>query len=108
MGTSNMTELDMLDNYGYPTQECLEEIRDWPYGDYKGLLDKVHDIWKYAEDGYWRQDGYKYYISTAGWSGNEEIIGALRSNTIFWGICWEQSRRGGHYIFDLYRGKADE
>lgn len=38
--------------------------------------------------------------STGGWSGNESIIGAMQKNRMVWNFLWEQSRRGGHYVFD--------
>jgi hypothetical protein len=44
---------------------------------------------------------YRYNISTGGWSGNESIIGALQSNSLLWALTWVQSRRGGHYIFEV-------
>ena len=44
---------------------------------------------------------HRYYISTAGWSGNETIIRAMQKNIMMWQLNWVQSRRGGHYIFEL-------
>jgi len=38
-------------------------------------------------------------VSTGGWSGNEELIGAMRMNFILWSQWWWSSRRGGHYVF---------
>ena len=95
-----------LDDDGYPTSETLQTIKSWPIGSYNTMMENIKDIWRNADYGYWKVDEEgKYHISTSGWSGNEEIIGALRANLVFWGVCWEQSRRGGHYIFDLSRGK---
>jgi len=59
----------------------------------------IFSNWKYADCGYWEQDGDIYHISTAGWSGNEEVIASLRDNQVFWLMYWYQERRGGHYIF---------
>jgi len=42
----------------------------------------------------------KFYYSTGGWSGHEDLISELEG-TFFWMFCWEQSRRGGHYIFEI-------
>ena len=39
-------------------------------------------------------------LHTGGWSGNEDIIDKL-SDTLFWMICWESTRRGGHYYFEI-------
>lgn len=87
----------------YPTKEELKKIKKWPE-DHAGLMDFIHSIWEYAEWG-WREkkfaDAIEYNISTAGWSGNEDIISALGKNFIFWNLCWVQSRRGGHYIFHV-------
>ena len=85
----------------YPTEEELQTIAEWPYTDLKGLMDYVRERWEYADVGYWKQEENTYYISTAGWSGNEEIIQALRKNHMFWTLCWYRSERGGHYKFVL-------
>lgn len=94
---------------GYPTFEDLERIAKWER-DWRGLMAFIRPLWNYADIGYWEEKVgadildrpcTKFHISTGGWSGNESIIGALMENTIFWMMCWEQSRRGGHYIFEL-------
>jgi hypothetical protein len=85
----------------YPTKEELKKIEEWPIKDSLELMDFAHSLWEYADCGYWVQKGKKYYISTAGWSGNEEIISALEGNRPFWILHWQQSRRGGHYIFHV-------
>jgi len=108
---------EWLDEDGYPTEESLNKIKTWPYDDVEGLFDFIHDMWAYAESGYWSekivtQDDFnihleydeprkRYYLSTAGWSGNESIIRALQENQMIWCLNWIQSRRGGHYIFEL-------
>jgi len=86
---------------GYPDDAELKKIAKWSPFDLEGLMAFVRTLWGAADMGYWRQRGGKYWISTAGWSGNESIIGALEENYVFWAICWLQSRRGGHYIFQL-------
>jgi len=41
-------------------------------------------------------------LVVGGWSGNESIIRALENNKHWiWTMNWVQSRRGGHYIFEL-------
>ena len=91
-----------MDKDGYPTEVELKKIENWPYNDdFEPLMEYVRERWDYANDGFWRQNGDKYYISTAGWSGNETIIGALQANLMFWGSCWQKSERGGHYVFLL-------
>lgn len=42
----------------------------------------------------------RYEVSTGGWSGNEDIIRVLE-RTFFWVMCWQSSRRGGHYVLDV-------
>lgn len=83
----------------YPTEDDLKKITEWPT-DYASLFDFIRSIWNYAEWGF-TVDGDTYSLSTGGWSGNEEIIGAMRDNQMFWMQAWESSRRGGHYEFQL-------
>jgi hypothetical protein len=93
----------MPDNDGYPTNDELASVRNWDV--VNTSLDEyiayIKSIWKYPE--YITLDGYKWHVSTCGWSGNEMIIAAMKENTMLWMLYWEQSRRGGHYIFSKQR-----
>lgn len=103
-----------MSNERYPTDEEIERITKWPYTDLVGLMEFVRSIWWNAERGWKRaekqpeegdllhQEPYtEFDISTGGWSGNEDLIDALQGNSMFWAICWVQSRRGGHYKFEV-------
>ena len=37
-------------------------------------------------------------LTTGGWSDNEKIINEL-SDTMFWFLWWQESKRGGYYKF---------
>ena len=37
-------------------------------------------------------------LTTGGWSKNEELIQRL-SKTMFWYFYWQESKRGGYYLF---------
>lgn len=89
-----------MDDDGYPSDEDLLKIEEWPYQDFPGLMKFVKSIWWHPDWG-WTINGNKYNISTGGWSGNEDIIGALMRNKMFWLLCWVSSRRGGHFEFEL-------
>lgn len=86
----------------YPNEEDLETIRTWK-GSHKALMEFIEGIWWAADWGFSEGDDNKYYLSTGGWSGNEEIIGAMIENYVFWGICWDLSRKGGHHEFTVKR-----
>ena len=107
---------EMLDDDGYPTEAALDVVKLWHWNDAKGWFEFIKSIW-YMHSWGWKEveephewseyEQYKdkivhrYYISTAGWSGNESIIGAMQDNVMMWHLNWVQSRRGGHYIFEL-------
>jgi hypothetical protein len=94
-----------FDKDGYPTDETLRIVREWKHENrFNNLMAFVRDAWKY--DGFnttLREDGkaFVYTVHTFGWSGNEELIGALSGNQLFWALCWQESRRGGHYRFEV-------
>lgn len=92
----------------YPTEEELDRIKTWDPMDLKGLLDYILPRWNYSDVGYWEQTGTVYHLHTGGWSGNEEIIGAMWENHTWWALYWSQSHRGGHYIFSKRMGEHDE
>lgn len=92
-----------MDENGYPTQAELKAIREWDHANPRGLFAYIRDeVWcwphliREGPDGIW-------YMSTGGWSGNEEVIDALQQNTMFWLFYWKKSERGGHFEFDLSR-----
>ena len=94
--------------YEYPTEEQLEAVASWD-STLINWYDFIHGIWWAPEWG-WRQERgtdeltdaplTRYRISTGGWSGNEDLIEAMQKN-LGWFFTWVQSRRGGHYIFEL-------
>jgi hypothetical protein len=77
---------DFLDEDGYPTDEALQRITDWPYQDVAAMLQFVRGLWSYPN--FWTQEGDKLSISTGGWSGNESLIDAMSKNDMFWVMCW--------------------
>lgn len=101
----------MLDDDGYPTKSALDVVRLWHWTDAKGWFKFIESLWHLKSFGWsegelpddWKNDTmtYQYHLSTAGWSGNESIIRAMQENDMMWHLNWVQSRRGGHYIFEL-------
>lgn len=96
---------DLLDDDGYPTDEALEIIERWPMFEHKSLFEFIHGLWWHSDWG-WQEENIdgatRYSLSTGGWSGNESLIHALKSNHNFaWTLTWYQSQRGGHYIFEV-------
>jgi len=94
----------------YPSEAELVRIKEWPYEDPDGWFTFIRGCW-WHDDWGWNQedvpDGYdrpvrRYRISTGGWSGNEDIIGAMMEN-ILWNLTWQSSRRGGHYVFEAHK-----
>lgn len=85
----------------YPTEEQLKTIKEFDLTKekVKELLDYVEPIWEYGDWGFHRTK-HRLELHTGGWSGNEDIIGALHQNFLFWSMYWWTSRRGGHYIFN--------
>jgi hypothetical protein len=88
-----------FDRDGYPTDETLQAIRDWPHTDHAGLIEYVREAWSdYGR--MWEQDGM-LKLATGGWSGNESITSALSGNAIFMALWWESSHRGGLEVFRM-------
>lgn len=96
---------DLLDADGYPTEATFEKVKTWSYLDFKGLVRFVHSLWWPDQKWGWNEtitDGVtRLELATGGWSGNETLISALQGNAMFWLLCWRESRRGGHYVFEV-------
>ena len=103
---------EMQDEDGYPTEAALDVIRLWHWDNIKGWFKFIEGLWHFHSWG-WKEDDephefltdeivHRYYLSTCGWSGNESLIHAMQANeNMLWTLTWVQSRRGGHYIFEL-------
>jgi len=89
-----------FDKHGYPTEETLGVIERWDPLDGYGLMSFVEDAWSY-DYGDVQRDGDRWILITGGWSGNEDIIGAIQNNVAWYGMRWEMSRRGGRHEFWL-------
>jgi hypothetical protein len=106
-----LAEEEMLDEDGYPTLAAETIVKLWPWEDKKGWFLFIESIWHLRSWG-WHEGDYshdiykdkmvrRYDISTAGWSGNEGLIAVMQENDMMWHTTWVQSRRGGHYIFEV-------
>ena len=93
----------------YPTDKQLEMIESWDWKNPKGLIEFIQSIWNYSDhaieirkgrDRIFKKLVWKIELHTIGWSGNEDIIYALKKN-FFWTFFWEKSERGGHYYFEI-------
>lgn len=95
----------MLDRDGYPTEEALKTIKnaDLTKIPIRTFLDYVGSNWKYADDGFILKGKkvLKLELHTCGWSGNEDVIEALKENRFFFMLYWEKTVRGGHYYFTI-------
>lgn len=83
----------------YPLQEDLDTLSSWPMaraGEWLGLACRM---W-WMGDSLIHRTQRRLYLSTGGWSGNEDIAGAMMGSFL-WAIVWVSSRRGGHHVLDL-------
>ncbi len=88
----------------YPSDHLLKWFSEYDVLE-NGPCDLIHRIkenWEYGDMGYFSWDPRRRLLrlSTAGWSGNEDIICALQSNFLFWQY-WINSHVGGHYVFRI-------
>ena len=90
--------MNWLDRDGYPLLRTIRKIEAWPDSDLIGLMKFVSAIWWGAPP---VRRGRQFSFSTWGWSGNEEIIDAMKRNRMLMALCWVSSRRGGHHRFHV-------
>lgn len=96
----------MLDKDGYPDEGSLKAIKEWNIlkQGISGLLELIQENTNWADRQIRITDEEKaiqFEYHTGGWSGNEDIIGALQENFLFWAMFWEKSTKGGHYYFTI-------
>lgn len=84
----------------YPSEKELEEVERWDVLE-KGLpsfLMFISSIW-YCGEAEVRGEGFE--LHTYGWSGNTNIISAMRNNYVFWSKYFIKKEPGGHYYFKI-------
>lgn len=89
----------------YPSEEDLEKIRHWNWKKDSPLelVDFICEIWNKTY-GSVELSGGTLKLWTGGWSGNEDIVRAMLESD-FGMLYWEQSTRGGFYIFKNIGGE---
>lgn len=94
-----------IDGDGYPTDEFIKWIENYDTikNDPFIFIQIILDNWYHGDHGWKIQRKYrgewKVLISTCGWSGNEDMMMALKGNFVFWMSHYFSHQRGGHYIF---------
>src|SRR5438105_10118543 len=91
-----------LDTDGYPTDDELQRIKDWPFTDIDNMFTFVKSIWHWGVPPEWEHDGV-LYLATGGWSGNEDISAAMNINFAI-RSRWICSTRGGAHEYELTSG----
>jgi len=100
MNKTKFSDIDFFDGDGYPTQKALLEVSRYNCLEegIKGYLDLIKNLWSYP-DRFVLKDNI-LYLSTGGWSGNEDVISTMKNN-FFWFLCHIKWKKGGHYWFDI-------
>jgi hypothetical protein len=90
-----------MSRLAYPLEEELDIIRKWDviHGSMRELAEYVQTIWTWKD--FARIENNHLILITGGWSGNEEIVGAMLENRMIKSIYYYQWTRGGKYIFEL-------
>lgn len=88
-----------LDADGYPTEStlrmfeyCMSSVQY-----FTKVMEALAAVWRYPERV--TRQGDIWRVSTGGWSGNEDVIGALRQNHLWWTFYCRAWSAGGHYVF---------
>ena len=91
----------------YPSKEELDNIINWRYVDYESaveLAEYIVSLWHWEHMATIKGKKVKILtLITGGWSGNEEIIGAIEKNVLFPMLYWQKSERGGLHIYKIER-----
>lgn len=97
---------DPSSRHPYPSESILDDIKAWSPNGFKLQCEELKSLFfeygRFSSEVISDEEGKKQihvYIATGGWSGNEEIIGALQSNFLWWSMNWQSSMRGGAYTF---------
>lgn len=80
----------------YPSEKVLESIRNLKDFEFEFLKEEWNTQYGKVE-----QKDDEYIFITGGWSGNEDIILALRQNREWWYKHFYAEIRGGKWVFKV-------
>lgn len=89
----------------FEREEVLDEVeKKYLANVIKPFRHKIKSIMKRSEYGTFvvekKDNSIMLILITGGWSENEEIINII-SNTMFWFLWWQESKRGGYYRLEI-------
>jgi hypothetical protein len=80
-----------------------EELSTFNTDDWRKCINIIDKYWN-SEYGTFvvekKDNSIMLILITGGWSENEEIINII-SNTMFWFLWWQESKRGGYYRLEI-------
>lgn len=92
----------LINSDGYPNEYWLNRISEST--DATEYINLAITLWN---SGYGRaykeEEGEGVVFVTGGWSGNEDVIRAMKSNLFLWAVLWKSSERGGKHVLDIGR-----
>lgn len=90
-----------VNNHGYPIEEDIEALRNWsgPLAEMPAVLNAVAEYLTECGYGSAKKRGGCWRFVTGGWSGCEEVIGAIPP--IVDAVAWESSHRGGLHVYRI-------
>jgi hypothetical protein len=98
----------------YPTEEQLNRILSWKAENYQELPAYVASLWAYPDLAKETCPGL-WVFATGGWSGNEDLLAAMRKSEAWHRLVWDslhvpgglfivavsdEARRELHQLFD--------
>lgn len=106
---SNIIPTNLFDENGYPTDEWLDFIKTYKPDETLPIIRFVDSLLVDGWYCYGFKLGRKYRgkrkleLHTGGWSGNEEIIAAIKSNIMLthFKMRYVMWKVGGHHYFEI-------
>ena len=100
-----------MDKDGYPQDNEIKFLTEIPTSDFKNNAIEILRLFETTGYGggkvFDNKDGtVSLELYTGGWSGCEDMIGALAENKIWWLMFWQESKRGGHFLFSANKDFA--
>lgn len=89
------------DKDGYPDEDTIRKIQNWNFTEPKEVIEFISEAWNKGYGSVEESYPGVWVFSTGGWSGNEDLIEALKRNNILYSVLSWRSLHlpGGLWIF---------